>query len=436
MTRAAPKPFDPLAEVLFSDSLGIAGDLEQVLNAITPYNTDTIKAILHKKPAGPGAWALIRSYTPPINMDEISEHLKAEFGGGDYRLTIFAGGKTRKQIEFSILGEPKMPSASGPGRPADAFGGGDFFKYWMAMQAEQRQREDDARRDREAREEQWRRDQQTAADRREDRQTALVGTLVAAFGPALIPVLTGANREKLTDLLAIMNSQRDKGGGMKETLDMLMVAKTLFGDGPKPDGWDPADIVGSLGRLAGPVAEAAGRAFRGRGAQPAEVEPPEEYLSLPEPDPPAATGQALPPPPPPAGESSRLVALVRPHILFFFGSDLPPDLAAEAIVVILRRENVSDEEVAGFATAFALSPDWKTDLAGEGIDLRSNPEWADEFLDELVGQWSESAGNPDAGDGDPGRRGDPADDAPRSPPGGGAPKRKGKGAAADTRPPA
>lgn len=421
-----PAKFDPMAEVLFNDTQGIAGDLQEVLNAVAPFDTNTVKCVIHKKPAGPGPYALIRSYPAPINMDEIAEHLKAEFGGGDYRGTVFAGGKTRKVFDFSIIGEPKMPGAGGA-KTVDPMGG-DFMKFWMAMQAEQREREEAYRREQRDREDQYRRDREA----REDRQAELMRTIIAAAVPALIPILAGANREKLSDLLGIINANKGSDGSLKETLEVLTIAKGLFGDGEKPAGWNPDDIVGSLGRLAGPVAEAAGRAFRGRGAPPAEVEAPEEYLSLPEPDAPAGGQPPAPLAAPAAVEpASRVVALVRPHVLYYYSSDLPPDLAAEAIIVILQREGITDGEVTELATAFALSADWKADLAAQGIDLRGNPDWADDFLSELVGQWSETAGNVDDSARDGGGRGDLAGDAPASPSGGAKPKRKGSGATGD-----
>jgi hypothetical protein len=109
--------------------------------------------------------------------------------------------------------------------------------------------------------------------------------------------------------------------------------------------------------------------------------------------------------------------LVKPHVAYFFNAHLDPGLAAEAIADIMQRADVAEEDVSGLVAAFSLSPDWLADLAAQGLDLRSDPEWANSFLRELVALWTDSDRDGDHSPGPGGSAPDPKDDAGAGAPG-------------------
>lgn len=397
MTRARARrpdqPIDPMADAVFKDTLGIAGELETVLAAISGFDQETIKAMLFKKPPGtPGAlgrYEFIEAVPPPIDMEAIMASLKTRFGGGDYRVTIFAGGKTRKQIEFSIMGEPKTPSSQ---TPNDQLGGSSLIMMFMQMN-------DASRKDMMAQQQFAMEQQRLAADRDRDRTTQLLQTVGLAL-PVLAPLLF--NREKLSDIVAMINANRAEPNSLKDTVETLVAVKGLLGDNSdKSTDFNPDDIVGSIGRLAGPMLGAAGRAFasaRNGGQAGAEVhEPPAQigdgHLHLPAPEPLTIT--------PPAVPSSPVLALIAPHVRYFFANGHDPGLAAEAVTDIMERQGVTDGDLNELVAAFTLSADWKADLAAQGLDLRSDPQWADDFLAQLVDLWTQRdrSGEPEAGRG-------------------------------------
>jgi hypothetical protein len=408
MTRRRPlppTPADPLAETLIKDREGLAGDLSAVLLAMQGYDAGEIRGILYKKPDGArfgytGKFSWIEDTPAPFDFTEIYTSLKTRFGGGDYRMTITARGQILKQHEFSIFGPSIAPGpAAAPAN--DAMKPADMLALMMTQAAEARREAQDQQR--------FFMEQQSARDAR---LMATLGVVV----PVLAPLLFG-NREKLADVIALMRSDRPDNN-LKETVETFAALKTLFGtEGGAPGAMDfnPDDLVGSIGRLAGPALAAVGRAFNGRDAStPAPLALPEGdgLLHLPGP----APGFTVNPAPVASGPSSPLLDLVKPHVAYFFNAHLDPGLAAEAVSDIMARAQVTEADLNALVAAFTLSADWLADLAGQGLDLRSDPAWASEFLSELVTIWNDRHGDGDGSDGPGGRVGDHADDAgPRAP---------------------
>lgn len=405
--RMTPEAFmrniepDPLSDAVFTDTLGIAGDLGDFLEQLKSFDVSSIKALLYRKPAsGVGAFAYLGQVPAPINMDQVMEFLKDEYGGGEYRVTVFAGGKTRKQIEFPIYGASKplkTPNSGGGGAANGELRTADLLTFMVQMQENARR---EAAEMRQAQAEQAREDR----ERDRDRQSAM-WQAVAAIAPVALPLLM--NREKLSEIVALMNAGKEDKSNLKDTVETIVLLKKAFGGDSNGADFNPEDIVGSLARMAGPVIGAAGRAFRNGGAQPhqeaentsAEAAP----LILPTM---AREPQTLPPP---ASDVPPVLALIRPHVAYFYGAQLDPSLAADAIVDIMVRANVSDGDLNELVAAYTLSTDWKADLAASGLDLRGNPEWADDFLSELVAAWTERDRHGDGGDGRGGRMADAPD---------------------------
>jgi hypothetical protein len=397
---------DPFADAVFTDTLGVAGELGDFLDQLKAFDVSSIKAMLYRKPAsGVGGYAYLGVVPAPIHMDAVMEYLKEEFGGGDYRVSVFAGGKTRKQIEFPIYGLAKplksingtSTASSGDMKPTDMLG------LFMQMQESAR---------REAAERRSEMMEQLRADRERDRdRTSAMVALAGSIAPALIPVLF--NREKLSELLAIMKAGEGEKSSLKDTVELVVLLKKAFGEDRGGD-FDPENVMGSIARLAGPVVGGLGRAFSANRAPPQEEASPAELgeLHLPPPEPPQIAPAAAP-----GAPANPVLHLIRPHLLYLYSAQLPPDLAADALVDIMERSGVTDENLNELVAAFTLSPDWKADLAAQGIDLRGNPGWADELLSELVAAWTSRDDDGDSGPGRTGGVADPEDHAEAGPPG-------------------
>lgn len=398
-----------------ADPEGLAASLAALRDKLEAYDPTSIVAIAFKKPPENSLsrqYQLLGRWPSTTDVDEIIDTLKARYGGGEYRITFMGDGKLVGHHEFAIFGEPITPGAAA--KPAnDAFGGGDFFKMMMLQQSEAA-----------ARQLEFTRLENERRDRAAERHSALIGTVLAGAMPALLPILMGSNREKLSDVIALMQNNKGGKGDLKEMVEILVLLKGLTGDGDKPPGWDPSDVMGSImGALPG-IARAAGGAF-GAGAKGAQADggeaPPASdgqlYLEAPAPGAPVA----LPTPIVPAAEGDRdpLVKFLAPHVLYFFrapGTYTSPDgkrrqdpgLAAEAIADMMASEGVTEADLAGLVTAFSLSADWQADLARQGIDLREDPQWAEHFRAELVDAWASRDQRDDGGAGGDGRAPDVA----------------------------
>jgi hypothetical protein len=291
--------------------------------------------------------------------------LKEDIGGGDYALRLMAENKVRKTIHFSIMKE-KAPLVT------EKRENGDMMM--MMFQMMMKQSEDAAR----ARAEDMR-DRQAASERQ---TTMLVGLASAA-----IPALMGG-REKTSELMqAIAALQtRDTGGGMKDTLEMLTTAKTLFGDKPSEDNkFDAEDLVGSAMKLGGPLVGAIGKAFserRGTASNPATGEGEQ------------APALMLPSAAPEAGARGPsdypVLDLIREDVLFLYKRNHDPEKAADIVYDVIEAAQVPEDDINALVASFSISADWLGDLAAQGIDLRGRPEWAQQFLQALVGIHSEA----------------------------------------------
>jgi hypothetical protein len=401
-TRRRPAPqdddiltIDPLDGAVFSDAVAVAESLAETLQALAGYDQGSIKAVLFRKPTnGLGAFEWIEEVSPPFDMTAIMQSLKDRYNGGKYRMQIFAGGKTRKNIEFAIANDPNaMVKTSTGGGAADM---ATMFQMMMTMQMEAG------------------RESRAASDRmmqmmmQSSQQMTTV--LVTAMG----------GREKAADfipLLAAMRSEPSPGSNMKETVETLVALKGLLPNGDGGGGFDADDIAGSVMRLAGPVAGALGKAFERRGqAQPqvnGHAEAPAPLaLSFDAPagnrvdDTGALPGPALDP----------VLQLIRPDVAYYFArrNVYSAEEAAGAVYDVLTAAGVSEDQFNELAAAFTLSADWKSDLAAQGIDLRGDPAWADAFLAALVAVHTadDAERDQDHPGGEPGDAGDAGGNGP------------------------
>lgn len=394
---------DPMEGAVFADAVGVAGQLSEVLESLAGYDQGSIKAVLFRKPStGMGAFEWIEEIPPPFDMTAIMQSLKDRFNGGKYRMQIFAGGKTRKNIEFAIMSDPAR--AAGLIAPTAGNDNKDLFLAMMKMGQDSS--------DRQMQMMQMMQSQQMQM--MQSSQQQMTALLTAMMG----------SREKASDYIALFSALKpeDKGGGLKETVETIAAIKGLFpnGDASGLGSLDADGLIDGALKLAGPVAGAIGRAMEARrerldgsphvgDAAPGAstgLEPAARPLMLARPAP-------APEPRLVAEGSGRFPILdgIRADILYFFSRRHDPELAAEAIVGILEPiDAVAEQGINDLVGAFAISPDWKADLAAEGIDLRADPEWADQFLAALIAEWTD----PDRGDDDPERGAGDATDLARN----------------------
>jgi len=358
---------DPLNDAVLEDRENTADRLSEALAELGNFDQGSIKGILYRIPVPNGKFEWIRDCIPPFDISEIMRGLKEEIGGGDYALRIMAENRVRKTIHFSIM-KDKAPLVSD--RQFAGAQNNDMYMFMQMMMEQNRQAM-----------------QQQQADRAN--QTQLMIGLATVVAPL---VLGGKDKtSELITALAAMQPKPVEGNSVKDTLELLSNAKTLFkNDDPSPS-FDADDIVGSGLKFAGPLLGSLGKAFSARrqdaGSAPTMTEenPAREPLVFAPPQPrqnileaPATRGGRFP-----------LIDLIRDDVLYFYSRNHDPEKAADIVFDTLENANVSEAQINELVSAFAISPDWLGELAGEGLDLRSRPEWAEEFISALVTIYSE-----------------------------------------------
>lgn len=368
MTRSrAPAGQRPATRPLDQQQLAEEGEIAQrvqrVMDSIRDFDQDKVQAtIWRKQGSATGSWQWCDDCSLPPDIPAVMTDMRERFGAGDYEIRVIALGRIRGNILFSIAKEKTAPLAPAAPPAPTGLGMADFLGMMLTQQSEAR------------------RDAQAAADR----QMTMLTTLATAVLPAMLqrpPAPAGG----LTagDVAALVTALGTKGGSMKETLETMAAMKAILGPGEGDGeggggggGLDPDDLVASAGRLIGPASKALGdflarRQGGGEGVGPS--------ASLP---PPAIDGGgqlALGP----SASRFRAIDLVRDDVVFMFARGHDPEKAADLVYDVIEANGVTDAEIAELAAAFALSPSGLEDLAREGLDLRSNPQWAIEFFSAL-----------------------------------------------------
>jgi hypothetical protein len=371
---------DPISETIKQDTQNIADELGAILDSVQGIDQGEIKGILFKIPRGGGKFEWINDVYPPFNLSEIMEDLKGKYGGGDYRLSLMVKGKLRKNLQFSIAADP---TRSNP-LIADTRKNDDLFAMMMQMQQASSDRM-----------------MQMMMAQNASQQQASQNSMqmIATMMGAIIPAIAGG-REKTSELLssfAAINGGKSEGGFM-EMLTAMKTAKDLFT--PAEPGLNLGDgedgIIQQGLKLAGSILPAITSRLPQPNAQAPQFQPGPITAALPPPMPPQVIGGApiIETPPAPQVGTGRwpLLDLIREDVVFLFKRGHPPETAAELCLDVIEQAQVPQEEIFGLVAAFQVSPSWIDELASEGIDLRSNPEWANVFLTELVRLYTEDDG--------------------------------------------
>lgn len=377
----------PMQAVDMASQEYLASEITRVVESVKAYDQSTVKGQLWQKPAsGQGGYGFIEEIYPksgpePFDLPEILTDLKQRFGFGQFELRIFAGGRQRVVVQLAVARERGVlaPGAvQQPAAAAPAGGMGGEFGQLVALMMTQ---------------------QQASADRMAEMMASAQRSqtdLLAAVLPALAGNRGGGAAETVA-LVTALQANKPDGMSMKEMVETLVALKGLAGgdDGARDDAEggiriDPADLVSSGARLVGPAMRAIGDLVQQRrGGDPGGGSAGGTAA------PSAAAPLALTAPgSPPVTSRFRLVELVKPHVLYMFGAGHDPEKAADLVYDIVVANEVTEAEIHELAAAFALSPNGLQDLAREGIDLTSNPEWATEFFGALLRFHNEEAHDP------------------------------------------
>jgi hypothetical protein len=413
---AAMKAFiepDPMDEVVRDDDARDAEGVAQVLDDLRAIITEETKLLLYRKPMKGGQWAYIDTLAAPINPDTLLDEIKSEYGGGEYQLRIHAKGKVAKIKRVVVEGKPKVPGEKDENK-------GDDLREFLPLLLNMSQQSGDKTM-------QMMTMMMGQMQQSSQQQTQMLVTMMTTLIPVMVggkvdPVQLataiasagGNNKNSLADMIATITAVKelvanngDGGGGGEESMFQTVI-KTL---GPTL-----ADMATRAPAATAPASAPALPSPQARpnpSPQPRSSTPPlngaPQRAIMPPPGPPRPPGAPLAPPPQqrPPFMSDPVLSLIGEDVLFFARRKYPPALAAEAILSRLDEAEVPEEAIIALVVRFNASPDWLADLARAGIDLRPVKPWADEFLDELVGQYAAGSGAA----GNPGRGGGGEDDA-------------------------
>jgi hypothetical protein len=388
---------DPIDDVVMNDRKNIAAEFGDILEGLSGVDQGAIKGVLYKVPPGQAKYEFIKEVLPPFDIVAIMNDLRETHGGGDYQLRLFVNGRIKKNVNFSIA------KTSTSDNPLIRNGGNnmDFIQIMLTQQNQARA------------------EQAALADRqRSDMQLMLTTMMQSAAAQQtammqmmgmILPAMMGG-KEKTSELLtAFAALQGNKGGGMDETLGLLKTAKDLFSGGSKEDLAENAgDLIGEGLKLAGPLIGSLAKGLENRRAQNPIVQGGMQAPGVFIPPQPAMLPMSVPAearPDVPVVETGEqksrfpILDVIKEDVLFLFKRGHDPDLAAEVVLETLEKASIDEAALFELIAAFHASPNWIEELASEGIDLRSNPLWANQFLTALVQLYSDNAGDDDRSDG-------------------------------------
>lgn len=390
----------PYREAMRADNEATAEKWLEVVEEFGGLSDGSVKGHLYKVERS-GKFQWIGEYWPPFDQAEIFREMREKYAGGDFQLRITVQGRrgVQKTVAFSVAPGPTTGQ-----QQQRSEGMGEILPLMLQMMQGSADRQMQMM---------MTMMQQGQASQQQQTQL-MVGMMTAAMG----------GREKMSDLLLAVNSLKgtdDKGG----TLEFLRAAKELFGGSEGGAGFDPeGSLIENGMKLAGPIIGALSRAAEQR--QPvhvgAQVVGQPQVITRPAIDaPPHVTPVAVTPvsDTPPVNVPFPILAEIADDVMLHFRKGREPDTSAELVYELLIDRPNLGAEIDELVTAFSLSPDWLSDLAAHGIDLRSNPQWAQQFLQTIAELHTDANLDRDGDDpdGGAGRVGDLTGDADASPAG-------------------
>lgn len=368
---------DILDKATETDLQETAGDLADVLADLRGLSGSDVQVLVYKIPKGGprGGWEYVMTITPPIDTSELMDGLRNDWGAGDYALRVRAAGKIKSTKFISIAASKSAPAIT-PSKNDN----NELLQILLAQNAASKS------------------DMMQMTTLMMQSQQASQQQMMQLM-TVLLPAMMGG-KEKTSELLtafATLQNMGDKGGGMKEAIETLVAAKSLFGGGES--GGSNLDLddnmIGNALKIAGPLLGGLAKTVSERGQQQqVTVLPPVQPHVPPQPVPvmlPNGGEVAIP------DQVSRfpVLDLIKDDVLFLFNRQHDPELSAEVVIETLEKHQVEEAAISDVIAAFAVSPNWIEELASEGIDLRSNPVWANQFLSALVSLYTAPSGDDD-----------------------------------------
>lgn len=365
----------PLDEAMREDQQRIASDLSAALESLGEFTDTGTTFKVFKLPRGSGKFEWCFDITPPFNSSELMEELREKYGPGDYCIRVYVAGQSglKAQRNFSIAGikTPMVQHNSGSDLkdvlPLLIGQMNSSKSDMMAMMQMQMQMQQAAQ-------------QQQQAATQQNTQMML----------GLVTAMMGA-REKPAELIAAFAPlMAPKSGGFGEVVEIIKAVKELGGNS---SGGDDDSLMG-IAKMVAPAIPDLAKSIAG--ALPRRQQETQEVRILPQAGngatPPNASPQLAAPV---EGGRFPLLAAIREDVLFYFRRGHDPEFAADGVYEVLEKAGLNENDLAPIVAAFLASPNWLDELAAEGIDLRENPVWAQQFLNSLIALYNGENDDPE-----------------------------------------
>lgn len=404
---------DAISRAVEGDNEASGETVADLLSDLRGALTDETKVLVYKKPIRGGQWEYLNTLSPPINVDNVLDELKGEYGGGEYQLRIFANGRVAKAKLVNISGPPKMPGTASERQR-------DMSSELIPMMMSQQTASSD-------RQMQMMMAMMTQQSQAADRQMQMMVTL--------LPALMGGKTDPLAMVQAIMSMKPDKENSLADTLALITAAKNLVSGEPPGE----ESLLQTGLKMFGPALANAAASMPQQQQAPAPA--PQPMLENPQPryvsspgggQPFGMSGGNVPGPRGHGGMyvsdapiptvmaslpylSDPVLSVIGQDVLFFAARQYPPDIAAELTLNLIEKAGVAENDIMALVVRFTTSPDWIADLATQGIDLTQQRQWAGEYLDELVAQYTDNGEGDDDTSGGSGGESHAGPDAETSP---------------------
>lgn len=366
------EPADPFAVVETDATEREALEFGETLEALKNVTDNTSKIIIYKVGQRGGRWAICKEVYPPLDTSTLVDDLKREFGAGDYKFRVFAGGRIRNTLSMSI--EPgisdKLPVAvQSGGLSTDVIG--------MIMQQSQA-----AAQQQQNMMTMFMQQQQAAQAAAEARQAANMNNLIALAG-IVAPLVLG-NKDTPASMIGALAPllKSDNKNDLATMLPAIAAMKDLFAGDGGSGGED--SLIGSAAKSLVPM-------LVGAMQQPQQIpEPPQQRQALPAPRPhptmPANYGK------PPEDD---LLALVAGDLLLYSNRGFDPELAGDCVIETLKNKGITRDALQLFAATLVQSGDYWQILKQRGFDFTGREAFFNAVINYVAESYPDNLGTLD-----------------------------------------
>ncbi len=366
---ANPRQPDPADMAVADQRLKDAVELADAFDAMGAYADSKVKVLLAQV-GKDGRPASIRTLTPPVDMDELIEWLREEYGPGDYSLKFMVDGKFKDNRVFSIAA-PKSLSLRGAPPGAERTGGNTDLMLSLAKM------------------------QQDSSDK----QLTLIMAMMqnstqqmTAMMTAIIPALAGGRPADPAAMLAslattfksLQPSAPPPGVSPKEWIETLAALKELTGDG----GGDDSSIMGMAKTFLPLIGQYVSQGRDGFAAGSQQALPAPDNAA---PGPIAGNGYAAGAPLTPG---HRIIAMIRDDLDFLLKRRRDTQVSAELLAEVLDNNGVTLDDLMAVVAEFQTAGNqWPVELAKHGIVIadQADAQWLDAVIAGLVELYTQPA---------------------------------------------